>query len=179
MALMLAGLHSFYADRVPVKNNECTTDGQHKADISGVSHEGSWFTLGRGSWRSWNNGYCHEIRLATYQIGNGPASDGMLIIQMTSSNGNYFRVTGLLRGEFTGHRWIPLKRPVTRSFDVFFDLHLTDRLSKQSWGRWFERPSYSSWRRCNELGQWLLPRNMIIYILNCKWAGVGRNAEHT
>ena len=28
---------------------------------------------------------------------------------MTSSNGNIFRVTGLLCGEFTGHRWIPHK----------------------------------------------------------------------
>ena len=26
---------------------------------------------------------------------------------MTSSNGNLFHVTGLLCGEFTGHRWIP------------------------------------------------------------------------
>ena len=26
---------------------------------------------------------------------------------MTSSNGNIFRVTGHLRGEFTGRRWIP------------------------------------------------------------------------
>ena len=26
---------------------------------------------------------------------------------MTSSNGNIFRVTGYLCGEFTGHRWIP------------------------------------------------------------------------
>ena len=29
---------------------------------------------------------------------------------MTSSNGNIFRVTGPLCGEFTGHRWIPLKK---------------------------------------------------------------------
>ena len=42
---------------------------------------------------------------------------------MTSSNGNTFRVTGHLCGEFTGHRWIPHTRPVTLSFDVFFDLH--------------------------------------------------------
>ena len=28
-------------------------------------------------------------------------------IMMASSNGNIFRVTGLLCGEFTGHRWIP------------------------------------------------------------------------
>ena len=30
------------------------------------------------------------------------------IHMMTSSNGNIFRVTGPLWGEFTGHRWIPL-----------------------------------------------------------------------
>ena len=29
---------------------------------------------------------------------------------MTSSNGNYFRVTGPLCGEFSGHRWIPLTK---------------------------------------------------------------------
>ena len=35
---------------------------------------------------------------------------------MTSSNGNIFRVTGHLCGEFTGPRWIPAQRPVTRNF---------------------------------------------------------------
>ena len=30
------------------------------------------------------------------------------------------------------------QRPVTRSFDVFFDLRLIKRLSKQSWGWRFE-----------------------------------------
>ena len=29
---------------------------------------------------------------------------------MTSSNGNIFRATGPLRGEFTGHRWILLTK---------------------------------------------------------------------
>ena len=29
---------------------------------------------------------------------------------LTSSNGNIFRVTGPLYGEFTGHRWIPRKK---------------------------------------------------------------------
>ena len=32
----------------------------------------------------------------------------------------------------------PAQRPVSRSFDVFFELHLNTRLSKQSWGWWFE-----------------------------------------
>ena len=39
--------------------------------------------------------------------------------------------------------------PVTRSFDVFFDLRLNKRLSKQSWGWWFETQSLSLWRHCN------------------------------
>ena len=40
-------------------------------------------------------------------------------------------------------------RPVTRSFDVFFDLRLIKRLSKQAWGWWFETPAWSLWRQCN------------------------------
>ena len=43
----------------------------------------------------------------------------------------------------------PTQRPVTRSFDVFFDLCLNKRLSKQSWGWWFETLSRSLWRHCN------------------------------
>ena len=69
---------------------------------------------------------------------------------MTSLNGNIFRVTGHLCGEHAGHRWIPrTKGPVTRSFDVFFDLPQNKQLSKQSWGLWFETLSRPLWRRCN------------------------------
>ena len=48
----------------------------------------------------------------------------------------HFRVTGLLWGEFGE---FSAQRPVTRSFDVFFDLHLNKQLSKQSRGWWFDR----------------------------------------
>ena len=58
---------------------------------------------------------------------------------MLSSNGNIFRVTGPLLGEFSGHRWIPLKKPVTRNFDVFFDLRQNKRLSKPSTRWWLRR----------------------------------------
>ena len=44
----------------------------------------------------------------------------------------------------------PAQRPVTRSFDVFSDLHPNKRLSKQSSGWWFETPSRSLWRHCND-----------------------------
>ena len=42
----------------------------------------------------------------------------------------------LVSGDF------PAQRPVTRSFDVFFDLRLDKRLSKQSWGWSFETLSF-------------------------------------
>ena len=41
------------------------------------------------------------------------------------------------------------QRPVTRSFDVSFDLRLNKRLSKQSWGWWFETLSCPLWRHRN------------------------------
>ena len=44
------------------------------------------------------------------------------------------------------------QRPVTRSFDVFLDQRLNKRLSKQSWGWWFETPSRTLWRHCNDDG---------------------------
>ena len=47
-------------------------------------------------------------------------------------------------GKFTA------QRPVTRSFDVFFDMRLSKRLSKQSWGCWFETLSRPLWRHCND-----------------------------
>ena len=43
----------------------------------------------------------------------------------------------------------PTQMPVTRSFDVFFDLRLNKRLSKQSWGWWLETPTRPLWRHRN------------------------------
>ena len=43
----------------------------------------------------------------------------------------------------------PAQRPMTRSFDVFFDLRLNKRLSKQSWGWWFEALPRPLWRHSN------------------------------
>ena len=45
-------------------------------------------------------------------------------------------------------REFPTQRPVTRSFDVFFDLRLNKPL-KQPWGWWFEALSRPLWRHCN------------------------------
>ena len=43
----------------------------------------------------------------------------------------------------------PTQRPMTRSFDVYFDLRPKERLSKQWWGWWFETLSRSLWRHRN------------------------------
>ena len=45
----------------------------------------------------------------------------------------------------------PAQRPVTQSFDAFFDLRLNKRLSKQSRGWWFETLSRSLRRHRNGL----------------------------
>ena len=74
----------------------------------------------------------------------------MILTMMTSSNENISCVTGPLCGEVTGPREFLTQRPVTRNFDVFFDLRLNKRLSKQPWGCWFETPSWSLWRQCND-----------------------------
>ena len=46
-------------------------------------------------------------------------------------------------GEFSA------QRPVTRSYDVFFDLRLNKRSSKQPWGWWYETPLRPLWRHSN------------------------------
>ena len=47
------------------------------------------------------------------------------------------------------HGEFPTQRPVTRSFDVFFDLLSNKRLSKQWRGWWFETQSCPLWRHRN------------------------------
>ena len=62
----------------------------------------------------------------------------------------HFRITGLCAGNSPVSGEFPSQRPVTRIFDVFFDLVLNKRLGKQSWGWWFETLSCPLWRHCNE-----------------------------
>ena len=56
-------------------------------------------------------------------------------------------VRGINRSPVTGE--FPAQRPMTRTFDAFFDLRLNKRLDKQSWSWWFETPSHPLWRHCN------------------------------
>ena len=68
----------------------------------------------------------------------------------------------------------PSQRPVTQSFDVFFDLRLNKRLSKQSI-RWsFETSPCSSWRHCNVYEPCDTPvivESALMWTDDCWWSG--------
>ena len=57
---------------------------------------------------------------------------------------------GLCAGNSPATCEFPTQRPVMWSFDVFFDLRLTEQLSNQSWGWWFEMPSCPLWCHNND-----------------------------
>ena len=73
---------------------------------------------------------------------------------MTSSNGNISALLALCVGNSPVSGEYPAHRPVTRSFDVFFDLRLDGRLSKHSWGWWLETPTCPLWRQSNVQTAW-------------------------
>ena len=51
------------------------------------------------------------VALGEYEWIRNPQNTSIVTYRMmTSPNRNIFRVTGPLRGEFTGHRWIPLTK---------------------------------------------------------------------
>ena len=90
-------------------------------------------------------------------------------IMVTSSNGNIFCVIGTLWGESNGHGGFPSQRPVTRSFDVFFDLRLSKQRRRHRvhyevtvmtfkvttippMGQWKLTPVMRTlWRHCNDI----------------------------
>ena len=90
----------------------------------------------------WSRCSCHRHVVA-----------GVLIISltymMTSSNENISALLAVWAGSSPVAGEFPAQRPVTRSFDVFFDLSLNKRFSKQWWGWWFETLSCPLWRHCN------------------------------
>ena len=123
----------------------------------------SWATQTRDiEHLQWNNVSMILTHRENTNLGNSynsPHSSSWVIdciTMTTSSNGNIFRVTGPLCGEFTGPGEFPAQKPVTRGFDVFFDLRPNKWLSKQSWGWWFETLSWSLWRQCNALCETIL-----------------------
>ena len=81
-----------------------------------------------------------------------------LIHMMTSSNEKFSALLAISAGKSPVPGEFLAQRPVTRSFDAFFDLLLNRQLSKQSWGWWFETPSRPLWRHGND--KQLTPESM-------------------
>ena len=80
----------------------------------------------------------------------------------------------------------PAQRPVTRSFDVFFDLRLDKRLSNQSWGWWFETLPRPLWRHSDvwvQLFMLLLviciaPNEIYSFWINLAWCPFINETSH-
>ena len=63
----------------------------------------------------------------------------------------------------------PSQRPEMQSFDIFFDLCLNKRLTKQSRCWWLEMPSCSLWCYCNVcscmfINKWILNQSVCILV---------------
>ena len=86
-------------------------------------------------YRLWNGGHFVQGKMSSWWRHQMETFSALLAICVGNSP---------VTGEF------PTQRPVKRSFDVFFDLHLNKRLSKQSCGWWFETPSCPLWSHCND-----------------------------
>ena len=69
---------------------------------------------------------------------------------MMSSNGNISVSLAICARNLPVTDEFPAQRPMTRSFDVFFDLWLNEQMSKQSRGWWFEMPLPPLWCHSND-----------------------------
>ena len=117
---------------------------------------------------SWNH---LNIQIWEWNFACGSNDILYVYIMMTPSNRNIFHVTGLCAGNSPVTDEFPIQRPVAWSFDVFFDLCLNKRLSKQSWGWWFEMPSCSLWRHWNVIyyGVDASMATKVIAVISCEW----------
>ena len=81
--------------------------------------------------------FAHRLRHRTFYHDD--------VIKWTHFPRNWPFVRGIHRS-----RWIPHTKASDAELWCFFYLRLNKRLSKQPWGRWFETPSWSLSRHCNE-----------------------------
>ena len=98
---------------------------------------------------------------------------------MTSLNGNISVLLAICAGKSSLPSEVPAQRPVTRSFDVFFDLRPNKRLSKHWWGWWFEAPShhYDVIVMCTSLWRYF-PGSVCVCVCVCVGGGGGAQEHH-
>ena len=92
----------------PRSDNWIMGSRNYRSDVTGIIPTLLWdYNLHTATALSWM--WLAQMQYIVHQIHQRSG-----FIMMTSSNGNVFRVTDPLCGEFTGHRWIPL----TKASDV-------------------------------------------------------------
>ena len=107
----------------------------------------------RNSWNCWLDAALYVLQLPGSRCHTYGGIDSTELRSVESwwrhQIETFFRVTGLCEGNSPVTGEFPSQRPVTRSFDVFFDLRLNRRLSKPTRRRWFETLSRSLRRHSN------------------------------
>ena len=157
-------------------------------------------TIGQHYVYIWPSDWCHQVNLYSqgwpYTLSRSPPSWCMLILSAwIDIIGNIYMVPNYIFMISVGIWWrhqmetfsallaicagnspvpgeFPTQRPVTQSFDVYFDLRPNKRLSKQLWGWWFETPSCSLWRQCDEFRKYNLqttPDNPLCFYRCWRW----------
>ena len=116
-------------------------------DILPLIYLGNISVKSESIWKTQHD--CHKIKEICVEMGRVRLKETWWCHQMETFSALLAICSGNspVTGEF------PTQRPVTCSFDVFFDLRLNKRLSKQLWGWWFETPLHPLWRRCNGMGK--------------------------
>ena len=117
----------------------------------------------------WQPQPCRNIPMATNYIGKLVRTFVWMAILLSFNEiyswwrhqmGTFSALLAICAGNSPVPDEFPAQRPVTRSFAVFFDLRPNKRLSKQSWGWWFETLSCSLWRHRNVV-MWILWNMMV------------------
>ena len=105
-----------------------------------------------------------EFQILSSRISKSPdITSKVKNMMMTSSNGNISALLALCAGNSPVTGEFLSQMPMAQSFDVFLDLRLNKRLSKQWWGWWFGTLSRSLWRHCNVLfGPMLLTNQQLV-----------------
>ena len=83
---------------------------KHGRHFSGHIFKCVFLIENNSSWLKWNYLASSDMTrgsCAKFEFGSRQCKQRNFHCMLTSSNGNIFRVTGLLCGEFTGSRWIP------------------------------------------------------------------------
>ena len=98
--------------------------------------------------------YLHALYICLLRI--GPHTEPALNHDDVIKWKHFSTLLAICAGNLPVPGEFPAQKPVTRSFAVFFHLCPNKRLSKKSWGWWFETPSCPLWRHCNAYEYFLI-----------------------